>query len=707
MDDMSTPIRIVALLIEQDSVDSALRALARAGFAPDCDTVASEHGFAGSLDPAPDLVLCESQGSGLSAERVLALVREHGLNVPVIVGSDRPEVEEAVALMKQGAADYLDKAQWERLGQAAREALQRSQGSHLDRVPHGIIEFDSGGVITFCNQAFANMTGYSKQDIIGMRASGLASTEEEAARLTEALGSPTDEQPVPAPLVTSTRHKDGHVMDCLVDWDHVRDMRGRVTGGIAAVTDITERRRAEDALRRSEAQFRGMMESMPALVSIFNKERRLYTNAARAAFAECDEDEIQQLGAFDLVHPDYLPAVEEYAQACFEGRETSEPLELKVNVKSGVTKWARISGCLIEYEGGPAILSVGVDITKAKRAEQALRRREKQLRTIIEHIPVMVDALDEDGTLILWNHECERVTGYTAAEIVGNPRALDLLYPDDAYRERKLEEWRDRGNAYRDWPWTLTCKDGTRRTVSWSNVSDDFPVPGWAAWKTGIDVTEQRQLERQIIDIGAREKRRIGRNLHDRLGQHLTGIGFKSELLARDLAKRGLPETAAAEEIQVLVSEAIEQTRNLARGLSPVRRSADGLMLALQGLSARVTDMFGVPSSFVCEEPAFVHDKAAASHLYWIAHEAVTNAIKHASPGHIEVVLSSNNGGVTLTVEDDGDGFPETARDGRGMGLQIMEYRARMIEGLLGIGPRPGGGTRVTCVFKEGTATQP
>ena len=110
-------------------------------------------------------------------------------------------------------------------------------------------------------------------------------------------------------------------------------------------------------------------------------------------------------------------------------------------------------------------------------------------------MPVMLDALDEDGNVIVWNRECERVTGYSADEIVNNPDAMLRLYPDEAKRAEMLRAWAQRGDDFRSWEWDLTCKDGTVRTIAWSNISERISIPGWTSWSRwrGRNRTSERR----------------------------------------------------------------------------------------------------------------------------------------------------------------------------------------------------------------------
>ena len=138
-----------------------------------------------------------------------------------------------------------------------------------------------------------------------------------------------------------------------------------------------------------------------------------------------------------------------------------------------------------------------------KRAEDALREREENLRLVIQNMPVMMDAFDKDSNIIIWNRECERVTGYRADEIIGNPRAMELLYPDDNYRQQMMAKWAKRGHNYYNWEWDITCKDGTTKTIAWSNISERFPIAGWATWGIGIDITRRK---RALDNLQKRER---------------------------------------------------------------------------------------------------------------------------------------------------------------------------------------------------------
>ena len=168
----------------------------------------------------------------------------------------------------------------------------------------------------------------------------------------------------------------------------------------------------------------------------------------------------------------------------------------------------------------------------AERAEESLRESEERLRTVIQHMPVLMVAFDQQGSIVAWNRECEQVTGYRADEMVGDPKAMERLYPHAAQRMAMMAEWRWPPRDYRGREWELTCKDKTLRTVSWSNISKAFPVAEWSSWVIGIDITaakraqtEREQMQSKLLQTQKLESLGVlaGGIAHD-FNNLLTGI---------------------------------------------------------------------------------------------------------------------------------------------------------------------------------------
>jgi signal transduction histidine kinase len=213
------------------------------------------------------------------------------------------------------------------------------------------------------------------------------------------------------------------------------------------------------------------------------------------------------------------------------------------------------------------------------------------------------------------------------------------------------------------------------------------------------DITERKRLEKEILEISNREQQRIGHDLHDGVCQQLAGIAYRVDILADQLQEKKLPEASEAERIGGLINGAITQTRSIARGLFPVHLEESGLVLALEDLAANATNLFKIKCDLVCEGPPPTLENAVAAHLYYIAQEAVLNAVKHGKAGHVEISLAHVDGHFALSIQDDGIGFQSANGSSTGMGVRIMQYRARTIGATLDLKSAAGNGTRVTCIF--------
>lgn len=219
------------------------------------------------------------------------------------------------------------------------------------------------------------------------------------------------------------------------------------------------------------------------------------------------------------------------------------------------------------------------------------------------------------------------------------------------------------------------------------------------------DLTEQKNLEREILEVSQREQERIGSDLHDGIAQSLTGIALLSQVLLRELEAAQRAEAARAKQIAGLVEQTLARTRILARGLAPVELDEGGFSAALEEMASGVEELYPVRCLCRCDASALVRDHEKAIHLFRIAQEAVTNALRHANPSAIEISLERNNGRFVMSIKDDGIGLDHSrtmgpggpSSSGTGMGLHIMRYRARMIDASLELGPAGSSGTLVTC----------
>jgi len=216
------------------------------------------------------------------------------------------------------------------------------------------------------------------------------------------------------------------------------------------------------------------------------------------------------------------------------------------------------------------------------------------------------------------------------------------------------------------------------------------------------EMAERERLEKEILRISESERRRIGCDLHDNLCQHLTGTAIAALNVEQDLMDMG-HETAAADVRRLvdLVEEGISLARDIARGLAPMHLETEGLIDSFEELATTTRNHLRPECRFEYDGALPMDDVLTAIHLYRIAQEAVSNAVRHGKAKHVGIRFSTTDRGVVLTIRDDGCGLAAVPQDGKGMGLLIMKHRAAMIGANLSVDSVPQGGTIVTCAMKE------
>ena len=215
-------------------------------------------------------------------------------------------------------------------------------------------------------------------------------------------------------------------------------------------------------------------------------------------------------------------------------------------------------------------------------------------------------------------------------------------------------------------------------------------------WALTEEMSRRKKLERELLAISEREQHRIGHELHDNLCQHLTGTALAGQVLVRKMSDRALPESDDIQHIVKLIEDGITLARHTARGLFPVEFNSAGLMSALEDLAAHQSRIDHTECRFECKAPVFIKNPEVAGHLFRIAQEAVRNAVKHSHATRIIIAFDETDDGVLLEIRDNGRGLPEDDPTQSGMGLQIMKYRASMIDANFELKSSPGG-TILTC----------
>ena len=335
------------------------------------------------------------------------------------------------------------------------------------------------------------------------------------------------------------------------------------------------------------------------------------------------------------------------------------------------------------------------EIEGLKEANAALVTSEEKYRTIFETTGTATIVIDDDTTIAMVNNEFVKLSGFTKEEIEGKRFWPEFI--EDVDRERMREYHHKRREMPDLVPRNYECRLRNKWRDDKIAMMTVALIPGSRQSVASIrDITERRRAEEEILRISEAERRKIGSDLHDDLGQHLVGIEALSTLLRQRLAAENHPETGRAAEIVTLIREATSKTRNLAKGLCPVNMEEGGLVRSLGEFAAQVEKVFGAACRFNCLTSVAVTSNAVATNLYHIAQEAVNNALRHGRAGRVKITLLSMKDDLCLIITDNGCGMEEGLKTG-GLGLSIMGYRAKNIKADLDIRSGQGKGTRVIC----------
>jgi PAS domain S-box-containing protein len=512
---------------------------------------------------------------------------------------------------------------------------------------------------------------------------------------------------------------------------------------------VSERRLAEDALR--ESQERTQIAQQATRWGIFDYSyvtgRNYWSPELEALFGLRPGDFEGTYEAWHKrLHPEDFERVDqELTRALREGEYSQD---FRVIWPDGSVHWL-FARAKVFYatDGQPLrILGVNVDITERKFAEEARAR----LGAIVEFSDDAILGKDLKGTITSWNVAAEKLYGYTTEEAIGKSVSI-LTPPDHRDEEPRILAKLARGQVIHrheaihrakngrliDVSVTISpIKDSAGRVIGASRITRDITERKQAeaelkAWQHELElrveertvelvlahkqlqaqIEERKRLEAEMARAVEREQLRLGQELHDGLGQQLAGISYMMNALQTKLDSALAPVLRDAEKVEKLILESVEQVRHLAKGFYPVELERHGLLFALEGITHTTEQIFGVRCVVQSDESSDADCKdASAIQLFRIAQEAVHNAVKHAGAKQITIRLAAVNGDNVLSVMDDGIGLPSgTANEPKGMGLRIMQYRARMIGGTLDIRNNPDGGAIVTCLFpaaKQPAASQ-
>jgi len=365
----------------------------------------------------------------------------------------------------------------------------------------------------------------------------------------------------------------------------------------------------------------------------------------------------------------------------------------------GTVVWADATAVPLTRDGRiRAVLLMFLDVTANRAASRSLERSDWLQTQILDALNLMIHVVNKDLRILLANRALREYVRELGVDANLTGRRIFEAFPflPDRVRDeynRVFETGKPLLTEEATFPagsriFTETLKIPVREDETVTHVITVLR-----------DVSELKRLQREIIEISSREQQRIGQALHDSLGQRLAATSLLASALAERLGRESSPSALDAARIADLIREAVAHARSAAKVLSPVNLEEEGLSFALTGLAADMEGLFNIRSECIIQGDGRVHDRQTATHLYYIAQEAVTNAARHGRPTRITVRLNVRGDEGVLTILDDGDGIASESPGNGGIGLRIMRLRADTIGAALSIGPAPSRGTLVTCRF--------
>lgn len=583
------------------------------------------------------------------------------------------------------------------------------QASLLANVNDAIIASDENFVLTAWNHAAERIYGWKAEEVIGKSGAEILQTEFLTISRPEAIKQLIESGEYFAEVLNS--RKDGVKIYIETRTTALRDPLGKTIGYVSINRDITERKRAEEALRDSEERLR--LSTELADVAVWE-----YSFATNSMSRSKNHDKLYGLAwqdkwEFDTflnaTHPDDRAYSNEIIQrSAAPGGPDQYAFDFRVIYPDQSIHWLNVIGQVVERdpEGhGTMVRGTLIDITERKRAEAELRESEQRFATLFERSAfVAVLSSLPNGIMLNVNAAFERVFGFTKEEAIGRTTLELGIHPDAAGRQRVFAQLQAQGSA-RDIELELHTRSGEARTflvnVDLIDIGDEKYV-----LNTMQDITERKrardelrlsrnrlgELARQLVQAHETESRAIGRELHDQIGQMLTALKLTLEIAPQLPPEQGTKKLSQAQE---LVNDLLNRVSRLSLELRPPMLDDLGLIPALLWHVNRYEDQTGIEVDFKHSGAEGVRFNAEIeTTAYRIVQESLTNVARHARATRAMLEVRVEADGMKIQIEDDGAGFDPQAALEQQRGLSGMRERVRLLGGSFQIESQPGKGTK-------------
>jgi PAS domain S-box-containing protein len=593
----------------------------------------------------------------------------------------------------------------------AMEDLGASESRYRDLVEHsedllGTHQLD-GRIVTI-NEAPCRRLGYTVEEVLNMSIQDLLSPKHKAS-YPHFVSRVMQTGQATGLMVVTARSGEERV------WEYNSTLRKEgvsepLIRGMAH--DVTERFRAEQALRQSEAKFRLVADTVNSAIWVLQDMRFLYFNQEFERITGYSREEILSMDPWDLIDPDFRAENFARTKARLAGEPVPSRYQFAILSKNGEKRWLDFSAALTEFNGKPAILASALDITAARRAEQELKEHAMYMEILISNIPLGIVIKDENQLVRFCNPAFEHMFLYSQAEIQGK-NLDDIIAPHDRDEAAQLSQTVQSGGVVH----TVVRrrrKDGTFLDVELHGIKVYSGKSFVGAFAIYQDITDRRKSEEKLISLRNRlaraqeeERARIARDLHDDAGQRLALLSIDLEQLKQASIQIKSSLTEQLESLVKAASEITSDVHNVSRRLHPSQVELLGLAAALSNFCKDFGARNGMEIEFVegvlQQRPA----QDAALCLFRVAQEAIRNVQKHSGTQRALIELDEISGSLRLRVSDEGGGFdPDSADFTQGLGLLSMQERLHSLGGELFIYSRRGGGTCIeACIPLKASIT--
>jgi PAS domain S-box-containing protein len=587
-------------------------------------------------------------------------------------------------------------------------ALRESEGRYARAVcasGEGLWEWNIGQNQTYLSPRYKALLGFADDELPGDRELGFyARLHPDDFTIVEAARKMNLAKFIPYSIEVRLRMKSGEYRWFCARGQAQGDEKGKPVLMTGTISDVTERKITEHALRQSEERFRAVFEQAAVGVGTIDidTDRFLEVNEPFCNITGRTREEMLSGSFVEMTHPDDLGANMSLHQKLKSGEISRYNLEKRYIRPDGTTVWGNVHATRIASNNGvPVRLLVVVEnITERRYAEENYLRELSFNETLVNQTSAIIVLFDHESRMIYLNNATLKMLGYRREELINRtPWDAGIMSAEEATRTRARLGRLMKGEANPPREVVLRGKGGTLHYVEFSSIATLTP-DGTAdrIIATGTDLTERHHLQREILKISEQEQTRIGHNLHDGVGQTMTGVASMMEAFEGELSGE---LQARAGRIRQFIQDAIQEVRQMSHSLSPTAVKNRGLVGALQLLADTIHTNHRTACLLEVDTTLHLNDPDRETHVYRIAQEAANNALRHGKAKRITLSLQKlGEHQCELKIQDDGTGIGRKPEgEGHGIGTRVMEYRAHCIGGTLAVTSIRRRGVTVTCRF--------